>query len=160
MIRLVVEGQPAITVTEASVLMNFLRIDWMDLIASHSHDFTATDHVADEISDRYPDQQQRFASGIDAGAISQMSITGPEEISFFGSLSASGRLGSGECSAIATIQVRRTDQALRILTTQDLMVSMIRKGLLDTAEADSIKDDWATRHRFRLKLHSFRDVCV
>ena len=39
------------------------------------------------------------------------------------------------------------------------MVSMIGEGLLDIVEADSIKDEWATLHRFRLKLASFRDVC-
>ena len=50
--------QPAIVVTDASVLINFLRIDRIDLIAGHSHAFLATDHVANEVSDRYPDQQR------------------------------------------------------------------------------------------------------
>ena len=57
----------------------------------------------------------------------------------------------------ARLQARRADRTLRILTTRDLMVSMIDEGLLDIAEADSIKDEWAARHRFRLKLDSFRD---
>ena len=57
------------------------------------------------------------------------------------------------------MQARRTDPTLRILTTQDLMVSMIHEDLLDIAEADRIKDDWALRHRFRLKLRSFREIC-
>ena len=86
----------------------------------------------------------------------------------------SGRLGAGECSAIAVavhrslmlaiddrqaiVQARRTDQTLHILTTQDLMVSMIDEGLLGIEEADRIRDDWAARHRFRLKIRSFRDV--
>lgn len=169
------EGRSPIIVTDASVLMNFLRIDRMELIADLPHDFTVTDHVAAEISDRYPDQQRRFADAIDAGAVSQTSITSPEEISLFASLSASGRLGAGECSAIsmavhrryilaiddrrATTQARLTDRALRILTTQDLMVSMIGEGLLDITEADRIKDEWVARHRFRLKLNSFRDIC-
>ena len=168
------EGQPSIIVTDASVLMNFLRIDRLDLFARHSHDFVVTDHVAAEVADRFPDQRKRFASAIDAGALWQKSITSPEELSLFGSLSASGRLGAGECSAIAVavhrrimlaiddrqaiVQARRTDQSLRILTTQDLMVSMMGEGLLGIEEADSIKDDWAARHRFRLKLHSFRDI--
>ena len=30
---------------------------------------------------------------------------------------------------------------------------------LDIVEADSIKDEWAALHRFRLKLASFQDVC-
>ena len=164
-----------VVVTDASVLVHFLRIDRLGLLAGHSHSFIVTDHVADEVSDRYPDLQQRFASAVEAGALSQESVTKPAEIALFGTLSASGRLGAGECSAIAvavhrrhmlaiddrraTIQARRADRALRILTTQDLMVSMIGEGLLDIVEADSIKDEWAARHRFRLKLASFRDVC-
>ena len=67
-------------VTDASVLVNFLRIDRMELIAGHSHEFIVTDHVADEVSDRYPDQQQRFASAIEAGALSQQSVTSPAEV--------------------------------------------------------------------------------
>ena len=86
---------------DASVLINFLRIDRMDLIARHSHDFIVTDHVAAEISDRYPEQRKRFAEAIDATAISQTSVVSPEEMSLFESLSASGRLGAGECSAVA-----------------------------------------------------------
>ena len=96
------------------------------------------------------------------------------KIRLFGSLFAAGRLGAGECSAIAlavhrryilaiddrlaTTQARRADATLRILATQDLVVSMIRQGLLDIAEADRFKQEWATRHRFRLKLTSFRDL--
>ena len=171
-----VEGKPAIIVADTSVLVNFLRIDRMDLIARHSHDFVATDHVAAEISDQYPEQQKRFSETLDESAVSQVSIASPGEMSLFGSLSESGRLGAGECSAIAMAvhrqyvlaiddrqamaQARRTDQARRLLTTQDLMASMIREGLLDIAEADSIKDDWSSHHRFRLKLRSFREVCA
>ena len=154
--------------------MNFLRIDRLDLFARHSHEFIVTDHVAAEVADRYPDQRKRFASAIDTGALRQESITSPEELALFGSLSASGRLGAGECSAIAValhrrmmlaiddrqaiVQARRADQSLRILTTQDLMVSMIGEGLLGIEEADNIKNEWAARHRFRLKIRSFRDI--
>ena len=175
MSRLVGPSSSTVVVTETSVLINFLRIDRMDLLAGHSHAFIVTDHVADEASDQYPEQQRRFAAAVEAGALSQESVTSPAELALFGTLSASGRLGAGECSAIAvavhrrhmlaiddrraTIQARRADRTLRILTTQDLMVSMIGEGLLDIVEADSIKDELAERHRFRLKLASFREVC-
>ena len=147
----------------------------MDLLARHSQQFVVTDHVGAEVADRYPEQQQRFGAALRAGVVVQKSVSRPEEISLFRELSASGRLGAGECSAIAmavyrhlilaiddrqaTTQARRLSPTLRVLTTQDLMVSMIREGVLDIAEADRIKDDWATRHRFRLKLHSFREIC-
>ncbi len=174
MTQVVGEHQPAIIVTDASVLINFLRIDRTDLLAGHSHAFLATDHVAAEITDRYPDQQQRFAAALAAGAISETRVTTPEEIRLFGSMFAAGRLGAGECSAIAlavhrryilaiddrlaTTHARRADATLLILATQDLVVSMIRQSLLDIAQADRIKQEWATRHRFRLKLASFRDL--
>ena len=38
------------------------------------------------------------------------------------------------------------------------MVSMIGENLLDIPEADSIKNDWAVQHRFRLKIQSFQDI--
>lgn len=95
------ERQPAIIVADASVLINFLRIDRTDLLARHSHDFIATDQVAAEITDRYPDQRQRLESALASGAISETRVTTSEEIELFGSLLATGRLGAGECSAIA-----------------------------------------------------------
>ena len=168
------DARPAIIVTDTSVLVNFLRIDRIDLIAGHSHDFLATDHVAAEISDRYPDQQQRFAAALDAGIISETRVTAPKALQVFGALFATGRLGAGECSAIALAvhcgyilaiddrlairHARRADAALRILSTQDLMVSMIREGLLGITDADLIKQEWATRHRFRLGLVSFQEL--
>ena len=168
------EHQPAIIVTDTSVLINFLRIDRTDLLAGHSHAFLATDHVAAEITDGYPDQQRRLAAALAAAAISEVRVTTPEELRLFGSLSATGRLGAGECSAIAlavhrryilaiddrlaTTQARRSDETLRILATQDLIISMIHQGLLDIAEADRIRQEWATRHRFRLKPTSFREL--
>ena len=168
------ERQPAIIVTYASVLPSFLRIDRIDLLACHSRAFLATDLAATDITDRYPDRQQRFAAALAAGTISETRVTSPEEIRLFGSLFATGRLGAGECSAIAlavhrryvlaiddrlaTTHARRADATLRILATQDLVVSMINQGLLNIAEADRIKQEWATRQRLRFKLGRFRDL--
>ncbi len=168
------EHQQAIIVTDASVLINFLRIDRIVLLAHHSHAFLATDHVAAEITDLYTDQQKRFAAALAAGTIAETRVTMMEELRLFGSMFATGRLGAGECSAIAlavhrrfilaiddriaTKHARRVDATLRILTTQDLVASMIGQGLLSIAEADRTKQEWATRHRFRLKLTSFKDV--
>ena len=59
---------------------------------------------------------------------------------------------------LATTHARRADATLRILATQDLVVSMIGQDLLNIAEADRIKQEWSTRHRFRLKLTSFKDL--
>lgn len=77
MTQLVGEHRPAIIVTDASVLIFFLRIDRKDLFAGHFHAFIATDHVTAEITDRYPDQQQRFAAALAAGAISETRVRPP-----------------------------------------------------------------------------------
>ena len=167
-------NQPTIIVTDASVLINFLRIDRIDLIAGHSHAFLATDHVANEVSDRYPDQQRRFASALDSGTLTLIRVAAAEELRLFASLSATGRLCAGVCSAIAVaVQrkyslaiddraanrlARRFAPSLHIVTTQDLVVSMIRQNLLGVEEADRIKREWFDRHRFRLNLDSFGDL--
>ena len=161
-------------VMDASVLINFLRIDRMDLIASHSHDFVITDHVAVEITSRYPNQQQMLALAIEVGAVAQASITNPREIALFETLAQPRRLGAGECSAIAmavcrqytlaiddrraVAEARRASHGLTVLSTQDLMTSMIRENLLDITEADSIMNEWDLRHRYTLKIQSFREV--
>ena len=45
-------------VTDASVLINFLRVSRMDLLGRHPCDFLMTDHVAHEVSGSYADQQE------------------------------------------------------------------------------------------------------
>lgn len=76
-------GGLAIIVFDTSAPINFLRIGWTDLIAGHSHDFHATEHVAAEISDRCPDQRLRFAAAIETGAISKTQVTTLEELQPF-----------------------------------------------------------------------------
>jgi len=174
MTQVVGEHQPAIIVTDASVLINFLRIDRTDLLSGHSHALLATDHVAAEITDQYPDQQERVATALKTGTTAEARVTAQEELRIFASLLRTGRLGAGDCSAIALAvhrgyilaiddrlaanHARQVDTALRIVSTQDLMVSMIQEGLLITEEADSIKQEWAARHRFVLKMDSFASL--
>ena len=89
------EFSGSMLVSDASVLINFLRIDRMDLIAAVSYEFMATDHVADEISDIYPEQQVRYQAALDRGAVAQVSLTDLDELELFAMLAASGRLGKG-----------------------------------------------------------------
>lgn len=163
-----------VIVVDASVLINFLRVDRMDLIARHSHQFLVTDHVAAEVTDFYPDQRTRLDAALQAGALQQVGVDDRREVALFGALAASGRLGAGECSAIAsaicrgytlamddrraTRQAREVAPALRLLTTRDLVVTMIRENLLSVAEADALKEAWANHHGFRLPIESFADA--
>ena len=58
----------------------------------------------------------------------------------------------------ASKEVAARCPTLNIITTQDLMVSMIQGGLLSVAEADAIKEEWASIHKFRLKIASFSEL--
>jgi hypothetical protein len=166
----------AIVVADTSVLVNFLRIDRMDLIGAHPATFIATDHVAGEIADTYPEQQARYAAALNAAQITEQRIDDPAELEIFLRLAAKGRLGVGERAAIAIAlnrgcalaiddsrAIRRAlqeaaleENALSILRTQDIVVELIRNGVVSVEAADAIHVDWATNHRFKLKIVSFQ----
>ena len=166
----------ATVVADTSVLINFLKVDRMDLLGRHPCRFLATDHVTVEIAD--DEQRARYMAAIAAGYIETCAVTDPGEVALYMRLGPGQRLGSGECSAIA-VAIRRhhaiaiddnkaVNRALReaglaavtleIMRTPDVMVTLIRAGVLTIAEADEIKDAWARRHRFRIKAASFGDI--
>jgi hypothetical protein len=47
---------------------------------------------------------------------------------------------------------------LSILRTQDIVVELIRKGVVSVEAADAIHVGWATNHRFKLNIASFQDL--
>jgi hypothetical protein len=84
-------------------------------------------------------------------------------------------LGAGECSAIAVAirrrypiaiddnravkrAIREVGAKLEVVRTADVMVRLIRAGVLDIATADRIKVDWELHYRFKIKADSFRDL--
>lgn len=167
-------GGRIVVVTDTSVLVNFLCIDRMDLIAHHPDRFVITDHVADEITDHYPEQKARLNAALAAGTVEQLSVSGDAALELFRTLSEMRKLGSGESAAIAyaiandcalaiddrtaTTKARELKPDIVVLGTQDIMVQLIRSGVLDVAEADRIKDAWAEQHRFRLGIRTFGGV--
>jgi predicted nucleic acid-binding protein len=164
----------SIVVADTSVLVNFLKIDRMDLIGACPRDFLATDHVANEIADAYPEQLARYQAALAAQYLDTCSVTDPDEVAWFMRLGLGQRLGAGERSAIAVALHRGLalaiddNRALReaglagrkleILRTQDVVIALIRAGVLDLDAADQIKDTWANQHRFRIKAASFSDL--
>ncbi len=168
------EAQDVVVITDTSVLVNFLCIDRMDLIARHSHRFMITEHVMEEITDHYPEQQARLNAALADGTFEEVTVSGDVALDLFRILSETHRLGAGESAAIAcaiandyaiaiddraaAAQARRLKADLVVLSSQDIMVHLIRSGMIDVAEADEIKDTWATQHRFRLAIASFGDV--
>lgn len=168
----------SIVVADTSVLINFLRIDRMDLIGAHPATFIATDHVAGEIADTYSEQQSRYASAIKSAQLVEERIADPAEVEIFLRLATRGRLGPGERAAIAVAinrgcslaiddarairkaveEAALAETTLTILRTQDVMVELIRQGTIALNDADAILLDWATNHRFKLKVTSFREL--
>jgi len=168
----------SIVVADTSVLINFLKIDRMDLIGAYPRRFLATDHVTGEIIDAYPEQQARYKAALAAQHLETCSVTDPNEVALFARLGPGQRLGAGECSAIAVAlhrglalainDNRAVNRALReaglagskleILRTQDVIVALIHAGILNVPTADQIKDAWANQYRFRIKEVSFSDL--
>jgi predicted nucleic acid-binding protein len=166
----------ATVVADTSVLINFLNIDRMDLLGRHPNRFLTTDHVEVEIEE--VEQRVRYHAALAAGYIETCTVTDPKEVKLYMELGPGRRLGSGECSAIAvalnrhhTIAIddnKAVNRALReggiaaskltIIRTSDVIVTLIRVGVLTVAEADVIKDAWARDFRYRIKVNSFTEL--
>lgn len=167
-----------IVVADTSVLINFLKVDRMDLVGRYPGRLLATDHVESELADDYPEQKARYEAAVAAKVLDTCSVTDPAEVALFLRLGPGVRLGAGECSAIAVAlsrgyaiaiddnraikaALREAELArakLSVLRTQDLMVALIRASVLTADEADQVKAEWEQQHRFRLKARSFRDL--
>lgn len=164
-------------IIDTSVLVNFLRIDRVDLLASHPrYRFVVIDYVKREVTDRYPQQIARLdgalalgllESDIDPGLVTMAELLAYTDLQKV-------RIGDGERGAIAAAYSRgyaiaindyramkKLPPAYRSITREDtasIMVSLIHSGVLPVAEADAIKADWEANHRFRLKFASFGEV--
>lgn len=164
---------PIAAVLDSSVLINFLRVGRIDLLTVGGHGvYIVTGHVLGEIQDA--DQQAALCEALQDGAFVEdnVAIDSPAG-EMFASLAAMGRLGVGECAAIAYASAHQLilaidDKAARkaalracpelaIIGSDDLMLRFICQGLLDVDQADQIKQQWELRHRFRLPFASFRE---
>jgi predicted nucleic acid-binding protein len=166
-------NEPTI-IADASALINFLRIDRVDILGAFPPSVLITTHVSAEITESFPEQLERLGRALQAGLVQEIAADRPEELTLFGRLTETHRLGEGESSAIAVAFVRRLalaiddkaairqaralDASLRILGTQDLMVAALRAGIISLPEADAILEDWRRQHRFALRIKTFRDV--
>lgn len=162
-----------VVITDTSVLINFLVLDRAGLLAGvPTHRFVVTDHVRAEITAHYHEQLQRLEQAFSAQILEEITVSDLAEVQLFAELTAKG-LGVGECSAIAVAVHRQLTlaiddkQAIKkvaslglnviILTTESLMVLLIRQGALSVDEADAMKLEWETNYRFRLTFSSFRE---
>jgi predicted nucleic acid-binding protein len=120
----------------------------------------------------------RYRAALDAGALTEQRVDDPNEIDIFLRLGRHPRLGAGERSAIAVALNRGhmlaiddnraitkalheaglSGAKLPIIRTQDIVVALIRAGILTVEAADAILADWAANHRFKLKIGSFAEL--
>lgn len=168
------EDPSFIVIADTSVLINFLAIHRMDLIERHPCRFFITDHVSREVTEHYQEQCSRLKEALEQSILEEISITNQEEIETFAKLTSQENLGIGECACIAVAlhrgytlaiddkkaikQARLFCPSIGITGTEDLIVSMIKAGLITVHEADAIKNEWASTYKFRLKIYSFSDL--
>ena len=176
---------------DTCVLINFLRINRMDLIGRYPGKFFTTDDVADEIicDNRYANEGILYKKALRDGHLAQVAMTFREiEIRdnmlqgepILGAHSRKKKpLGRGERSAIA-VAINRNysllatddEDAIRCipdlaaifgnqlsnLRTQDIMVELIKRQVLSVEQADVILAVWKGKHKFDLKIESFRKL--
>jgi predicted nucleic acid-binding protein len=162
----------SIVVADTSALINFLKLDRMDLIARHSSKFLVTNHVSDEVTKHYNSQRVRLMEALESGILQEYPVVDEQDIALFGKLC--NDLGAGESSAIAfaihrgyaiaiddgkAIKIAKNfSKGLTIFRTQDLFQSMIQQNLIDILEADRLKHELETMHRFKMPFQSFTDL--
>lgn len=158
-------------VFDSSTLINFLRIDRLDLLLPLIPDPAVTDVVRGEISDRF--QCSLLETALSAGQCREITLSTPEELTAVRDFINEG-LGRGESASIVAAQILQVPIALDdifatkrarkahpkqvILNTRDVMLAAIKAELLSIAQADEIKETWQKHHRFALPFNSFFDI--
>lgn len=166
------ERHPTPIVLDASILLNFVKVGRIDLLGEIGSRVLLLDQVRAEVI--RPEQRQIIMEAITAGIMELESVTDIAEVTLFADLRAGGQLGAGECAVLAVAlnrnliaglqdkraraEGRRRRRALRLCGTEDLMVTLLRSGTLTLDEADKLLIEWATQHRFRLKITSFSEL--
>ena len=155
-------------IIDSSTLVNFLKIDRADLLASHPcYRFIVVDAVRNEVTKHYPSQVVRLEAAFTAGQLFRdqpAAATSIAELTAFAAM-ASIKIGVGERAAIAAAKTRglplamdderawkRAGSGLSRKDTVSVMVSLIKAGVIDVASADAIKSDWESNHKF-IKKH-------
>lgn len=163
-----------ILITDTSVLINFLNIDRLDWLIAFPGKFLITEHVIDEITNDFSDQQKILSTALANNQLEVIKVDCDKELELYNELIKEGRLGSGECSAIACAinrglclamedsrackQALKMKPSIEILKTQDIMIKLITNGAITINEAELIKMEWQTKFRFAFKFKSFSEL--
>ena len=155
-------------IIDSSTLVNFLKIDRADLLASHSdYRFIVVDSVRNEVTRHYAAQVERLGVALAAGQLVEdqpAAATSIAELAEFAAM-ASIKIGVGERAAIAAAKIRGLalamddERAWKLagggivrIDTVSVMVALIKAGVIDVTAADAIKSDWESNHKF-IKKH-------
>jgi predicted nucleic acid-binding protein len=162
-------------IIDSSTLVNFLKIDRADLLASHpDYRFIVVDAVRAEVTKHYPAQVTRLEAAFAAGQLFEdqpAAATSIAELAAFAAM-VSLKIGVGERAAIAAAKTRgfplamddesawkRAGSGLVRLDTVGVMVTLIKAGVIEVAAADAIKADWEANHRFiKTQFSSFAEL--
>lgn len=171
------EAGRSIAILDASVLINFLKVARIDLLARHpGFRFIVIDAVRSEITEQYPRQVDLLLRALASGALLPDGSPGEiqvEELAILAAL-ADLPLGKGEKAAVAAAKTRALalamddERAWKMArhflvgvpreTTPSLMITLVKYGVLNVQEADAIKADWESAHRFKMSFSSFGDA--
>ena len=168
------QKSPTPIVLDASVLLNFVKIDRIELLGQLGTSVVLLDQVLDEV--RRPEQRKAVEDAVKAGVLDLQSVRDPVEVALFANLRADGRLGAGECAVLAValnrnwvaglqdrrarVEGQRRCEDLVLCQTEDLVLKLIHAGHLTPNEADGFLVEWATKHRFKSRLTSFCDLQI
>lgn len=166
-----------VLILDASLLINFLKVDRAEIIKAYPAKILITEHVRDEVTSAYPEQLERLNHAIAENIVEILVINDLSEIDEivnFREEKTQRQLGIGECSAIimaskrncsigiddgpAIKVIRKEFPSLSIVQTTDLVVEAVRRDVINIEEADTLKEVWATQHRFKLKIKSFSEL--
>ena len=166
------QQSPMPIVLDASVLLNFVKIGRIELLGQLGTSVVLLDQVLDEVRRR--EQRVTVEDAVKAGVLDLQSVRDPVEVTLFANLPADGRLGAGECAVLAValnrnwvaglqdrrarVEGQRRREDLALCQTEDLVLTLIRSGYLTLNEADGFLVEWATKHRFKPRLISFREM--
>ena len=83
---------PTPIVLDTSVLLNFVKIDRIELLGRLGTSVVLLDQVLDEV--RRPEQRKTVEDAVAAGTLGLQSVRYPAEVSLFAELQTGGRLGT------------------------------------------------------------------
>lgn len=164
-------NETVVVITDANVLINFLRIGRLPLLGSlDGYRFLVPEEVLREILDA--DQRKEIASAISAGYLTQVVVDTIESLALFAELRDVMGRGEAACLSLAATmgchiasdekkRFRRRAIALigeaRILRTEAILLEGIRQGRISVSQADGFKA-MLEANRYSMPFRSFSEL--